>query len=52
MAAIFKPTLDTGTMLVYIGAIPLVATIVENVSPRGLDNVTVPAVVIVLLLVA
>ncbi len=52
MAAIFRPTLDIGTMLVYIAAIPVVATFVENVSPRGLDNVTVPAVVIALLLVA
>lgn len=49
-AAIFKPSLDFSTMLVYIGAIPLVATLTENISPRGLDNVTVPAVVIAMLL--
>lgn len=49
-AAIFKSTIDVPTVLVYIGAIPLMATITENISPRGLDNIFVPAVVIALLL--
>ena len=45
-AAIFRTTLDVPAMLIYIVAIPFTATLVENISPRGLDNVFVPAVVI------
>lgn len=51
-AAIFKPTLALSTLFVYVGVIPVFATLVENISPKGLDNIFVPAVVIALLLVA
>ncbi|CAN5688255.1 hypothetical protein BH23PAT2_BH23PAT2_10060 [soil metagenome] len=49
-AAIFKPTIDIPTTLVYIGVIPILATYIENISPNGLDNIFVPGVVITLLL--
>lgn len=49
-AAIFRPSLDLAAVTVYIVLIPLLTTFVENVSPRGLDNITVPTVVITLLL--
>ncbi len=51
-AAIFKPTIDTSTIIMYIVVIPFAATLMENISPRGLDNIFVPAVVIALLLVS
>lgn len=50
IAAIFHPTIDMPAMLLYIVVIPLFTTVVENVSPRGLDNISVPVVVIALLL--
>lgn len=49
-AAIFQPTLDVFTFWLYIGVIPVMTTLAENVTPRGLDNVTVPFVAITLLL--
>ncbi len=49
-AAIFRPSIDPSEVLLYIVVIPLATTVVENVSPRGLDNISVPAVVIGLLL--
>lgn len=51
-AAIARPTLDFPTFLLYIGAIPVAATFFENVTPRGLDNVTVPLIVVALLTLA
>ena len=50
-AAIFKPTIDVPTIGMYIGVIPVLATLIENISPNGLDNVFVPGAVIALLLV-
>lgn len=51
-AAIFQSTMDAITIGVYIVVIPVVATILENVSPKGFDNITVPLAVIGILLLA
>ena len=50
VALVFRPAIDTGAFMLYVVAIPLLATFAENVSPRGLDNVSVPVIVITLLL--
>lgn len=52
IAAIFRPNIDPMTIALYIVVIPVVATMLENISPRGLDNVTVPLAVVGLLLLA
>lgn len=52
VAAIFRPSIDPMTTALYIVAIPVVATALENISPKGLDNITVPIAVIGLLLLA
>lgn len=49
IAVLFQPAVDASLLIMYLLVVPFVTTIFENISPYGLDNVTVPLAVFVLL---
>jgi phytol kinase len=49
-AGMFQTTFMLREAIIFLGVIPIVTTAIENISPRGLDNIFVPAAVILLLI--